>query len=79
MPTRKTTIKAQSGVRLELIEQLTRNQAVERREYRLRTLRLGQPRLFVDERAAADAYDLELIASLSDPVVQEMVRRGLTD
>lgn len=79
MPTRKTTIKAQSGVRLELIEQLSRNQAVERREYRLRTLRLGQPRLFGDERAAEDAFDLEVIACLTDPVVQEMVRRGLLD
>lgn len=79
MPTRKTTIRSQSGVRLELIEQLNRHQAVGRLEYRLRTLRLGQPRLFGDERAAEDAFDLEVIASLTDPVVQEMVRRGLVD
>lgn len=79
MPTKKTLLKSQSGVRLELIEQLNRNQAVERREYRLRTLRLGQPRMFADQREAEDAFDLELIASLNDPVVQEMARRGLTD
>lgn len=79
METRKTTIRSQSGVRLELIEQLNRRQAVERQEYRLRTLRMGQPRLFADEHEAEDAFDLELMASLSDPVVQEMVRRGLTD
>lgn len=79
MPTRKTTIKSESGVRLELIEHLNRNQGVESRAYKLRTLRLGQPRLFANDREAEDAFDLELIASLTDPVVQEMVKRGLTD
>ena len=79
MPTKKTLLKSESGVRLELVEQLNRNQAVERREYRLRTLRLGPPRLFADEREAEDAFDLELIASLNDPVVQQMARRGLLD
>ncbi len=79
MPMKKTLLKSESGVRLELVEQFNRNQAVERREYCLRTLRLGQPRLFVDEREAEDAFDLELIASLNDPVVQQMARRGLLD
>lgn len=79
MPTKETLLKSESGVRLELVEKLNRNQAVETRAYRLRTLRLGQPRMFADEREAEDAFDLELIASLNDPVVQEMARRGLTD
>lgn len=44
MPTRKTTIESETGVRPEMIEQPDGDQAVERRAHRLRRLRLRQPR-----------------------------------
>lgn len=47
--------------------------------WRLSTLRANQPRSFADENEAADAFDMEVIAALSDPVIIDMQRRGLID
>lgn len=79
MPTRKTLIKAQAGVRLQRIEELSARQKVLSQTYRLSTYREAQPRTFGDERDAEDAFDLEVVASLNDPVVVEMQRRGMLD
>ncbi len=79
MPTRKTLLQSRAGVRLHRIEALSAAQKVVSQTYRLATYRTAQPRNFADERAALDAFDLEVIASLQDPLVIEMQRRGLVD
>lgn len=76
MTVRRSTLKTASGVRLELLEHVVGGGRVTDRQYRVRTLRANQPRLFADPDAAADAFDLEVIASLADPVVRQMVQRG---
>lgn len=43
--------------------------------YRLSTMRQNQPRVLADLNEAEDAFDLEVISSLMDPVVQQMMSR----
>ncbi|MGV9010703.1 hypothetical protein [Brevundimonas sp.] len=43
--------------------------------YRISTMRQNQPRVLADLDEAEDAFDLEVIASLMDPVVQHMRSR----
>ena len=79
MAVRHTLLKSQAGVRLELLERIGAHGAVLKAEYRLRSLRpMRLPRL-MDRAAAEDAYDLEVIGSLMDPVVQDMVKRGAAE
>lgn len=78
MATRKTLIKSRAGVRLQRIEHLARQQVVQS-SWRVSTMRLNQPRTFADENEAEDAFDMEVIASLTDPIVVDMQRRGLID
>ncbi|WBT04785.1 hypothetical protein PFY01_08940 [Brevundimonas vesicularis] len=78
MATRKTLIKSRAGVRLQRIERLARQQVMQS-SWRLSTLRQNQPRTFADEIEAEDAFDLEVIASLTDPIIMDMQRRGLLD
>lgn len=79
MGTRKTLIKSEAGVRLQRIEHLAGQQKVVQSSWRLSTLRANQPRSFADEAAAEDAFDMEVIAALSDPIIIDMQRRGLID
>ncbi len=67
MATRKTHVRSLAGVRLQHIEQMARRQVVQL-SWRLLTLRQNQPRSFTDEVEAEDAFDMEVIASLTDPV-----------
>lgn len=78
MGTRKTLIKSEAGVRLQRIEHLARQQVVQS-SWRLSTTRQNQPRTFADEVEAEDAFDMEVIASLLDPIIIDMQRRGLID
>ncbi|WBT07281.1 hypothetical protein PFY01_06240 [Brevundimonas vesicularis] len=78
MATRKTLIRSRAGVRLQRIEHLARQQ-VAQSSWRLSTLRQNQPRSFADETEAEDAFDMEVIASLTDPIIMDMQRRGLID
>lgn len=73
METRKTLIKAKAGVRLERIEGLCAQGRVLQQVYRLSTRRLIEPRVLADAYDAEDAFDLEVIASLSDPAVARMI------
>lgn len=43
--------------------------------YRISTMRQNQPRVLADLTEAEDAFDLEVIASLLDPVVQQLIVR----
>lgn len=79
MGTRKTLIKSQAGVKLQRIEHLAGQQKVVQSSWRLSTLRANQPLSFADEAAAEDAFDVEVIASLTDPIIIDMQRRGLLD
>lgn len=78
MVTRKTLIKSRAGVRLQHIEHLARQQVVQS-FWRLSILRQNQPRSFADGTEAEDAFDMEVIASLTDPIIMDMQRRGLID
>ena len=78
MATRKTLIKSRAGVRLHRIEHLARQQVVQS-SWRLSSLRQNQPRSFADETEAEDAFEMEVIASLTDPITMDMQRRGLID
>lgn len=79
MPTRKTLIRSEAGVRLQRIEHLGAQQKVVQQRYSLSTLRRHAAVVFVDQAQAEDAFDLEVIAALTDPVVMDMQRRGLID
>ena len=74
----RTLIKSQAGVRLERIEEMAKDQKA-RSRFILSTYRPPQPRQFGDLAAAEEAFELEVIVSLTDPVVLEMQRRGLID
>ena len=76
MVNRKTLMRSQAGVRLERIEQLSARGRVEGESFKVSTLRPSPPRLLADEAAAQDAFDLEVIASLSDPIVMKLVDGG---
>ncbi len=78
MATRKTLVRSRAGVRLQRIEHLAGQQEVQS-SWRLSTLHQNQPRLFADETEAEDALDMEVIASVTDPIIMDMQRRGLID
>lgn len=73
-----TLIRAKAGVRLEQIETFSTGQEANI-VYRLSTHRPPQPRVFAEEAAAQDAFDLEVIASLMDPVVAKLIERGMIE
>lgn len=74
MPIRKSVIRETAGVKLQLVEEVSPNgQKVVSTHYRLSTLRPNQPRVLADQRSAEDAFDLEVVASLSDPLVQRLI------
>lgn len=79
MPIRKCLLRSEAGVRLHRLERLGAHEEIASRTFRLASRRNGRPRAFADERAALDAFDLEVIAALSDPVIIDMQRRGLLD
>ena len=78
MATRKTLIRSRAGVRLQRIKHLARQQAVQS-SWRISTLCQNQPRSFADETEAEDAFDMEVITSLTDPIIMDLQRRGLID
>ena len=73
MPIKKTDLKMEAGVKLTLVEEVTPMGTVRSQHYRLTTLRPNQPRVLAQREAAEDAFDLEVVASLLDPVVQRMI------
>jgi hypothetical protein len=73
MPIRKTLLKSNHGVRLERVEELSAHGKLQAQHYVLKTMRPNQPRVIADPGAAEDAFDLEVIASLADPVVSRML------
>jgi hypothetical protein len=75
MAIRKTDLKSECGVKLTLVEEVTPLGTVRSQHYRLTTLRPNQPRVLAERAAADDAFDLEVMASLLDPVVQQIVTR----
>lgn len=74
MPIRKTELKATAGVKLVQVEIVTASGKVTETHYRLSTLRPNQPRVIADAQEAEDAFDLEVVASLMDPVVQRLTQ-----
>lgn len=73
MRVRKETLRETAGVKLQRIEELSASQKVVSTHYRLSTLRPNQPRILADEDSAGEAFDLEVIASLLDPIVSTLV------
>ena len=79
MGTRKTHIKSRAGVKLQRIEHLVGQKKVVQSSRLLSTMRSNQPQSFADQAAAQDAFDIEVIASLTDPIIIDMQRRGLIE
>lgn len=75
MAIKKTELKTEAGVKLTLVEEVTPLGTVRSQHYRLTTLRPNQPRVLAEQAAAEEAYDLEVMASLMDPVVQQTITR----
>lgn len=75
MSTRKTLVRSEAGVRLERIEQLSAR-GKQQSQFRLSGRRLRSPRWIENEREALDAFDLEVIATLSDPALQRLEADG---
>ena len=73
MAIKKTDLKTEAGVKLTLVEEITPMGTVRSQHYRLTTLRPNQPRVLAQREAAEDAFDLEVVASLLDPVVQRTI------
>ena len=70
MPYRKTKLREISGARLVQVDEVSADATrIRATHYRLSTLRPNPPRLIADEQEALTAFDLEVIASLADPVV----------
>jgi hypothetical protein len=75
MVIRKTELKVEAGVRLTLVEEVSPLGNVRSQHYRLTTQRPNQPRVLAQRELAENAFDLEVIASLMDPVVQKLITR----
>lgn len=70
MPYRKTPLRETSGVKLvQVNEGSAAGPRIRATHYKLSTLRPHPPRLIADEQEALTAFDLDVIASLADPVV----------
>lgn len=70
MGTRKTLLRSEAGVKLERIEQLSARGAAQLSGFELSSRRLARAQRIAEEREALDAFDLEVIATLSDPELQ---------
>lgn len=70
MGTRKTLVRSEAGVTLERIERLSARGAAQLSGFELSSHRLAQAQRIAEEREALDAFDLEVIATLSDPELQ---------
>ena len=80
MGPRKTLIRSQAGVNLKSIKHLDgKNQKVVQSSWRLSTFRAGQPQSLAGKAPGEDAFDVELIASLSDFIILKTQRHGLID
>ena len=75
MPIKKTNLRSEAGVRLDLIEKISAHGRVLDRHFRLSTMRPNQPRVLAARDQAEEAFDLEVIASLTDPTVQKLITR----
>lgn len=74
MPTRKTPLREAAGVKLIQVDEVMPDGVrVCATHYRISTLRPNQPRVLADRGLADEAFDLEVIASLSDPTVQRLI------
>lgn len=72
---RKAMLRSTAGVRLEVEEAADGRGRTT--TYKLSTHRPPQPRLFTNETEALAAFDVEVKASLMDPVVVKLLERGV--
>ncbi len=70
MGTRKTLVRSEAGVTLERIERLSARGAAHLSGFELSGRRFVEAQRIAEEREAHDAFDLEVIAVLSDPELQ---------
>lgn len=71
----KKLLREEAGVKLFEVEEPKSYGRPGGCHYRLSTMRQTQPRVLADLNEAEDAFDLEVISSLMDPVVQQMMSR----
>jgi hypothetical protein len=72
----KKLLREEAGVKLfEVGEPKSFGQA-NGSHYRISTMRLNQPRVSADLAEAEDAFHLEVVSSLLDPVVQKIMSQS---
>ena len=76
MAIRKTLVKAEAGVKLVRVEELSASQKLVATHYRLSTLRPAQPRVLADEGLARSAFVTEVQASKKDPTAMRLAKAG---
>ena len=76
MAIRKTLLKAEAGVKLVRVEELSASQRLVATHYRLSTLRPAQPRVLADEGLARSAFAAEVKASRADPNAMRLTAAG---
>jgi len=75
MASTRKLLREEAGVKLTEVGEPKSYGRADGSFYRVSTLRQNQPRVLAVLTEAQDASDLEVIASLMDPVVQQMISR----
>lgn len=71
----KKLLREEAGVKLFEVGERKSYGRANGCHYRISTMRQNQPRVLADLTEAEDAFDLEVIASLLDPIVQKLIVR----
>ena len=74
MASTRKLLREEAGVKLFEVDEPKSYGRANGSHYRISTMRQNQPRVLADLAEAEDAFDLEVISSLLDPVVQKMMR-----
>lgn len=73
MASTRKLLREEAGVKLFEVGEPKSYGRANGSHYRISTMRQNQPRVLADLAEAEDAFDLEVISSLLDPVVQKMM------
>ena len=73
MASTRKLLREEAGVKLFEVGEPKSYGRANGSHYRISTMRQNQPRVLADLAEAEDAFDLEVISSLQDPVVQKMM------
>lgn len=75
MASTRKLLREEAGVKLIEVGEPKSYGRADGSHYRVSTLRRNQPRVLAELTEAQDAFDLDVIGSLMDPVVQQIISR----